>query len=250
MLPQRYRDAIGRELRYLWRRLRQPALVEVHGVRLATEGCEPSLRNTIFKDEYERAELGIIGRTLAPDDIVLEIGAGLGLISAYCAKRLGDGGQVHCFEANPAMAPAIRRTHELNGVQPHLVIGCVSTHDGSQDFFVEESFYSSSTRQRSAQATKVTVPSHSLQRLLGEIRPTYLVIDAEGAEADLLPGVDLAVVRKISIELHPHIIGNEACTTVIGGLIAQGFQLDIDLSDGRVAYFCRPARHESLSAAA
>ena len=45
----------------------------------------------------------------------------------------------------------------------------------------------------------------------------------EGGEVDLLPQADLASVRELIIELHPHIVGDEAIAALIGALKARRF---------------------------
>ena len=50
--------------------------------------------------------LGVIGSTaeLAPDDVVLEVGGGLGVLSEYLAPRVR---YLHVVEVDPALAPAL-----------------------------------------------------------------------------------------------------------------------------------------------
>jgi 16S rRNA (adenine1518-N6/adenine1519-N6)-dimethyltransferase len=50
--------------------------------------------------------LGVIGRAaeLAPDDVVLEVGGGLGVLSEYVAPRVGH---LHVVEVDRALAPAL-----------------------------------------------------------------------------------------------------------------------------------------------
>ena len=50
--------------------------------------------------------LGVIGRAaeLAPEDVVLEVGGGLGVLSEYLAARVGH---LHVVEVDPALGPAL-----------------------------------------------------------------------------------------------------------------------------------------------
>jgi 16S rRNA (adenine1518-N6/adenine1519-N6)-dimethyltransferase len=50
--------------------------------------------------------LGVIGRAaeLAPDDVVLEVGGGLGVLSEYLAARIA---YLHVVEVDPALGPAL-----------------------------------------------------------------------------------------------------------------------------------------------
>src|SRR2546425_537784 len=50
----------------------------------------PQVERTVSRGRYEQDEFRLIEQVLSPGDVVLEVGAGLGLVSAYCAKRLGS----------------------------------------------------------------------------------------------------------------------------------------------------------------
>jgi len=67
-------------------------------------------------------------------------------------------------------------------------------------------------------------------------------MDIEGAEVDLAnEKLDLGSLKKLCIEMHPHIVGHEAVTRVIGRLIAQGFALNLRESKQDVLFFSRAA---------
>jgi predicted O-methyltransferase YrrM len=116
MSPSRPRSRTRRSLRKLsnWLiyhyRIRTRPIVSIEGIRIRV-GRHMSRRveQAISKGGYERDELRLIGMLLSPSDVVLEIGAGLGVVSAYCAKRLGSS-RVFAFEANPDLEPRIRET--------------------------------------------------------------------------------------------------------------------------------------------
>jgi len=62
--------------------------------------------------------LGVIGRLaeLAPDDVVLEIGPGLGVLTRYLAERVRH---VHAVELDRSLAPHLRELEERPNVQLH-----------------------------------------------------------------------------------------------------------------------------------
>jgi Met-10+ like-protein len=126
MSPSRRRSWTRKSLRkisnwliYQYRISLRP-IVSVEGVRVRV-GPHMSRRveQAISRGGYERDELRLIGMVLSPSDVVLEVGAGLGVVSAFCAKRLGSS-RVFAFEANPDLEPRIRETYALNGVEPTL----------------------------------------------------------------------------------------------------------------------------------
>jgi FkbM family methyltransferase len=238
---ERYRATVSREVRYVWRTLTQPKRASLHGVllRLDRPHVSPGLKRMIYRETYEAAEMRIVEAHLQSDDVVLELGSGLGAVATLCARKLGDGTRVHAYEANPEMEITLRETFNENGVNPNLTIGYVSNQDGDQKFFIERAFCSSSGIRRSGSARCVEVASINLQRLIAAIQPSFLVVDVEGHEVELFGSVRLETISKICIELHPHIVGDAACSEVLARLISQGFAIIIDECDGRVFYLTR-----------
>jgi hypothetical protein len=65
------------------------------------------------------------------------------------------------------------------------------------------------------------------------------VLDIEGAEVDLLKACPLGGIRKIIMEVHPHIVGEPAVGEMVALLDAAGFRQNRALSIGRVLTFLR-----------
>jgi FkbM family methyltransferase len=187
------------------------------------------VEHAISKGGYERDELRLIGLVLSPSDVVLEIGAGLGVVSAYCAKRIGSS-RVFAFEANPDLEPCIRETYALNEVDPALEMCAVRATAGRVTLYRTKHLFSSSLIQRGPLASPIEVPGKALSYLVEKIRPTLLIVDVEGAEGELFDRAQLPGVNKIVIELHERIIGEQRSTQVRGDLMALGFKEDRGLS--------------------
>ena len=173
---------------------------------------------------YETDELFVIKNILKPDDRVVDIGAGVGFVSAYIARQLNSNGWVECFEANPALIPRIRRTHEINNVDVKVSNRILSHSEGELDFYVSPHFWASSTLK--AEGTSlVRIPSTSFQDLLDQRQPTMLVVDIEGGEIDLFKGMEFSSVNKICIELHPNFTGINKMNVMLDELYNQGFKM-------------------------
>lgn len=230
-------------LKKAWRKLTRPTMIVENGIKLflgpvAFTRCA----NGIYSGKHELPEREVVAKTLEPHDVVLEIGAGVGMVTMQCCQQIGAD-RVHTCEANPALLPVLRRSCELNGFEPELISGMVGMEAGSQEFFVATQFVSSSRFQRDADVEnreKTTVPVHSLPALLKRIQPTYLIMDAEGAEADLLDArVNLSCLNKICVEVHPKIIGDAAINQIVRTLAQQGLHLSWSKSRGVVLFFER-----------
>ena len=62
-------------------------VAEVSGVRLRLGGhLSRSIRERILSGNYEQDEMRGLSAILAPRDVVMEIGAGIGFLSSHCAK--------------------------------------------------------------------------------------------------------------------------------------------------------------------
>lgn len=73
------------------------------------------------------------------------------------------------------------------------------------------------------------MPSDALADVLAELRPDVVVMDVEGAEIELLADVDLAEVRAMVVELHPHIVGEDKIAALMASLEARGFEVTGDM---------------------
>jgi FkbM family methyltransferase len=187
------------------------------------------VERALTRGGYERQELRLIGMVLSPGDVVLEVGAGLGLVSTYCAKRLGSR-RVFAYEADPELEPCIRETYALNGVEPTLDMCAVGPRAGRITIRRDRHLVSSSVVRRRAGRVPVEVPGKALNYVVARDKPTLLIIDAEGAERELFDGAELSGVSKIILELHDRIIGTDGTEQIRSRLASMGFQEDHALS--------------------
>jgi FkbM family methyltransferase len=235
-MPTRSRSWTRRTLRKLssWvayqYRIASRRIITIEGVRLRL-GRHMSRRveRALSKGSYEREELRLIGSVLSPGDIVLEVGAGLGLVSTYCAKRIGSN-RVFAYEADPDLEPCIRETYRLNGVEPTLEMCAVGPRPGRVTLYRDKHFVSSSVVRRRAGSRPVEVSGKALNQVVEKRRPTLLVVDAEGAERELFDGAELPTVEKIVLELHDRVIGPTGTDAVRAALGNLGFREDRALS--------------------
>lgn len=190
----------------------------------------------MVRGHYERAELNLLQKHLEADDRVLELGTGLGLLSAYCAKQVGEQ-QVLTFEANPQMLRRIEDTFALNAVSPRVENAVLGERAGSITFQISRHFWASSTVRHKSNSHSITVPVRSFSDTIQEFRPTFLIIDIEGGEAELFNHARMDGVQKVLIELHPGLIGEAETRHVQQQIVSQGFQI-VD-SDKSVVFFRR-----------
>ena len=177
----------------------------------------------IDNGEYESCEISIISQTLADDDKVLELGTGIGFVSAYCAKRLGND-RVVSYEGNPDLKKLIQRTYKRNKVNPEQHITILAEADGQAVFNQNKRSFLASHAGEGLSGTEVAmVPKRSLNKVIAEVKPTYLVMDIEGGEAQVFSIIDFQSIYKVQFELHPQILSESEIENIFSKLAHAGF---------------------------
>jgi FkbM family methyltransferase len=217
-------------------------------IRLAThpDVTDAALRTRIAQGLYEVHEGRMVEAMLAEGDVVVELGAGLGLISTL-AHKTGLPREIHCFEADPRMPDLIRETHRLNGVSGvNLTVAAVTAHApalaaGFISMHLHRNFWGNSVHapKKGPAALNVRVPTLSLAAIVAALKPTVIVCDIEGAEIGLFDDVDLSGVRHVLVELHPGVTGRGSVRRVFGALHRAGLIYDCALSNATVPGFTR-----------
>lgn len=229
----------ARKLKKLAWRFSQPEWADNHGVMLPVKHrlVSPGIAREIYLGDYEAKEIEIISRRLGNDDVVFEVGAGLGYLSAFCAKRTGSE-RVFTYEANPELIPVIKETHARNGVSPTVTNALLAKGDGEREFRIDDDFWASSAHRSGGRAIKVR--QLDLNSELARVRPSFMIVDIEGGEAEFFAAASLESVRRICVETHPDVLGDKVLSEMFAGLVAKGFALDFSLIRKNVFFFHRP----------
>lgn len=230
----------GVDLRALWAYLTK-SVVDLRGVRVRVHRSlsYPVVRS-LLDASYEASERSLIEGALHRDDVVVELGAGLGYVSSVCA-RMTDSRRVFVYEANPMMESMIRDTFHLNGVDPALHICMVGQAPGTTTFHVSRDFWTSSTVRGAQSSEAVTVQVVSLREELARIKPTVFIVDIEGGEYDLFRDFPPHACRLIMLELHPRVLGEERAAEVLHWIEAMGFRRSASVEDSYL--YQRVAEH-------
>ena len=198
----------------------------------------------IVRGDYEIDENKILQKTFTSEDTLLELGTGIGFNSIYCAKI--NNNRVLTFEGNPNMIPLIRKNMKKNRAEFSLrneIVISKDFHNRSYSFNIVEDFWSSSLKTVDANIiNKVDVPTTNINAIVEDFKPTYMVVDIEGGEEDLFDECNWMAnssIKKILLELHADIIGEDRCFMVINNIIQQGFKMSFDGGPKNVVYFFR-----------
>lgn len=222
----------------------------VQGVqlRLPDRLLTPSILKAFETGRYERLEANQLPRFLRDGDRLLELGGGVGFISTI-ARRAAKLESCTVIEANPDLIEIIRETHRRNAVAAEVHNAVVLSKrdrtnfevdaDDTVAFFQRKNFWGSSLLSTPGYASIARIPVVDFDAMLGRVRPSIIIADIEGGEANLFDGTQLHGVRHILIELHKNVIGLRGITHIGATLAAQGLHYDPDYSIGAVVMFSR-----------
>ncbi|WP_353618749.1 FkbM family methyltransferase [Tropicibacter sp. R16_0] len=195
---------------------------------------------------YEGQEIEGSLHVVTPDDTVLEIGAGIGLVGAVIAHN-GKPKAIHSFEANPELIDAINELYALNDLQDRISVTnqvLISAQDRPEtlQFHIRTSYLGSSLLNPGNRPSNVVdVPTASFSEVCDQIQPTVLVMDIEGGELELLRHADLSCFRAIVLEFHPEAYDVEGMRECKSILTDAGFERVSDKSTRTVWTCVRPA---------
>lgn len=168
-------------------------------------------------------ERRLLAEVLEPDDVVMELGGGIGMVAIACAKATGPG-RVFSYEPNPTLESLIRENYALNGVEPELKSCMLGPEAGRREFHISDRFSRSSIFDTDGRGTTlIEVPVLSFNEEVARIRPTTLIVDIQGGEVELFEYADLSTVRKLLLETHTKIIGEDAAEAIRERLRGMGF---------------------------
>ena len=191
-----------------------------------------SLR-AIALGNYEKAERELIAMMqeaglIRPGDRVIEAGGGLGVIAMHVADIVGDAA-VFVFEPDPDTRAGLRENLRRNGHDIHVEdAALVAGDERTVAFSVGHHFYARGTHRRSDHV--ITVPAESISHAIARLDPTILVLDVEGAEADLVCSVDnFRNVHGIHIEVHSKML-RERMADMFEHLSRHGFRRQLSRS--------------------
>ncbi|KNG92395.1 FkbM family methyltransferase [Pseudaestuariivita atlantica] len=200
------------------------------------------VRGALRENRYELRESDAAQRIIRKEDVVLELGGGIGYMSALMAKICGAK-HVHTFEANPALIPYMHEVHAANGIDNITIHHALLAQRKSKPvtFYVRRNFLASSMDRDNAEdiVSEHEVEVRGLNTTLKDLQPTVLMCDIEGAEAELLPHGDFSGLRAAIIETHPQWIGQHGVQAVFDAMHRAGLTYFPKASTGKVVTFLK-----------
>jgi len=167
-----------------------------------------------FTGDYDRKISWLCRRTVRLGDVVLDVGANIGVVTLLLARCVGPSGTVHAFEPNPRAGELLSRSASANGF---MNIKCHGIALGSRP----GSFELNIPRDNAGQGSLIyhknrsecdTIEVPVLSTIVGEQGITsirLIKIDVEGFESEVLLGA-----TEILHTVRPHLILFETNDTI------------------------------------
>jgi len=214
----------------------------IHGVRVPISANEvsPVILEALISGSYEAKEARLAARVMSAGDRVLELGAGIGVITTVMARTSNV--RVWAFDANPGIVDLAQRVLEANGVENATVNHglMISGEPGEHPFYVRADFWMSSMMEGQGPYDEIiSIPSRNIDAFIAANNINVLVMDIEGAERELLAGAKLDGVEKVFLELHDHLYGLQGVRDIFRAMNDHGLSYDPRGSSGPCVLFTR-----------
>jgi FkbM family methyltransferase len=213
---------------------------QINGVSLAvpTAFATPAIAAKLTDGSYEADEARAADRCVRPGFRVLDLGSGLGYVATLCAQRAGAE-NVLTVEANPDLLPVIEANLAANGQAGASVLHGAATGPATEGatapFHLSDGFTGSSLG--GAGRRTVEVPLIAITDLIRSHRPHVILMDVEGAEAQMFDRPWKCPLRFFVLELHPKKYPASVIKKIVDFMSAMDMTYDPVVSRGKVLGF-------------
>lgn len=238
---------IGKARFAMMKRRATPQSLAYYGltIPLDRKGMSADVVRAILSNSYEDPEIRGLRSVIRAGDRVLELGSGLGVVTALAARAASPGGKVLSFEANPGMIPdtlAFLADHDIANVELRNAVLVPDVGDSeTREFHLASSFSVSSLLGGEGRRSRevISVRAENLNKTVAEFAPDVLLCDIEGGELELIPALDASKLKAVVIELHPDRLSAEQLNRIRAALSDQGLLQSNQSPGGTVEVFTR-----------
>jgi FkbM family methyltransferase len=214
--------------------------LDVHGIRVPIQPDEvsPEIWSALQSGRYEANEAQKVRRVIQPNDMVLELGTGLGVVTSIIASV--DGVRVWSFEPDPTTLQLAQRVVDANcDDNVMLTNGILAAGPPKKvEFFQRRDFWMSSRFAKQGPYERVIdVTSCDIDEFIREHGINALVMDIEGSELELVQKARLPGIERIFLELHDHLYGLAGVRAISEALGDKGLIYDPRGSSGPCVLF-------------
>jgi len=180
---------------------RKSTVVSLEGFKLVVHQHDTIISESIRNSRvWAQAETRLFRELLKPGMVVIDVGANIGYFSLLASTLVGPGGRVHAFEPDPVNCGLLKKSVRMNHASNiEVVQAALSNNDNPISLFLnsqnkgDHRIWEATGESR----TKITVKAMTLDRYLNETGtvPTFIKIDVQGAEGQVLAGMKETLAR-------------------------------------------------------
>jgi len=174
---------------------------------------------------YEQLEGNAIQTTFDANDRVIEGGAGIGVNTVRIARLASF---VVAYEPIASYAKVARTNVDLNGANAEIRTVALALKDGQVEYSIRSIVSASSALPDrlypEPTAVRLVVECANIDTEVKRYNINALHLDVEGTEHELLMNMDLTPIDKITMEVHPTVLGIDRVEEMIQHLIGEGFE--------------------------
>ncbi len=171
----------------------------------------PARSSRYYPADYEPATFSFLREWCRPGDVVLDVGAHIGLFTVFLSRLVGPAGRVLSFEPTPYTCAVLRETIRINLCESNVEVHqkAVSQRTGCSTLFDTGDVLSNANSLIRTRRTRgeISVESVSIDELLTRGKAVRLLkIDVEGLELEVLRGAGRTFATSplaVHLGLHP-----------------------------------------------
>jgi FkbM family methyltransferase len=188
------------------------------GKKVIISGIElrlPYRFSRYYENDYEKESVTFFKKHIYKGQVVIDVGAQIGLMAKLFADLVGENGRVYAFEPTPKTFTVLKKTISLNKQERIIkpIEAAISEKKGKASFSISnqdiDAANSLSDTNRQHQTHMISVDVLSLDEFVAEeavSKVDFIKIDAEGAEYFVLKGARTILKEYrpiINLALHP-----------------------------------------------
>jgi FkbM family methyltransferase len=210
-------------------------VIDHNGIKISVDrdSVDPIILRHLASGSYEAQEARIVAKSLQPDDRVLELGAAIGFLAILIFQH-DPNIAYKGVEANPYLSKIIEKNMALNNCERDISFRVLGTKSETKTFNIARKFWGSSFMPVANPIDTVDLEIEDINKTIKQFDPSFLVMDIEGGEFELIPHISWNNIKKILFEIHPTKATNEEYTKVFKTLLDNGFLIDGETSKSRV----------------
>ncbi|HEX7905926.1 MAG TPA: FkbM family methyltransferase [Chitinophagaceae bacterium] len=169
-----------------------------------------------FSKHFEKENFSFLEKRIKTGDVIIDVGAHMGVFAVRCAQLTGKEGRVYAFEPTPSTFKVLRKIIKLNRAEENImaVQAAVADQRGKTNFYMGDAvgdFANSLVNYDDSKHKGYEVNIISIDEFMTEngFGVDFLKIDAEGAELSVLRGAIKTVASQkpfCILSMHPESI--------------------------------------------